>query len=162
MLSSGFASRTMKSALLPAATIPELMCAAAAESRVAATIASIGVKPIQTQFSNSNCPIQPMKNRVWPVSLPRTIFMPAARNFSALLVPISLRVLRARSTASGVIRASASPQCSWICSGEMVSRSNGSSHTSRPLAAAVTRWPSCVMFCDSMKRLTLLSSTTRT
>ena len=46
MLISGFASRTMKSALLPGATIPVLKCPAMAESRVAATIASDGVSPM--------------------------------------------------------------------------------------------------------------------
>src|SRR4029450_4265777 len=53
MFSSGLASRTMKSALLPAATIPELTRAISAESRVAATLASAGAlqtctKPFQS------------------------------------------------------------------------------------------------------------------
>ena len=77
-----------------------------------------------------------MKNRVCPVSLPLTIFMPAARSFRALLAPIVLRFWRARSTDCGVILASWSPTCAWICAGEMVSRSSGSFQSSR-LAAPV-------------------------
>src|SRR5580692_2931852 len=53
MLSRGFASRIMKSALLPGATIPELTRATSAESRVAATIASAGDMPIATRLSKS-------------------------------------------------------------------------------------------------------------
>ena len=70
MFSSGLASRTMKSALLPAATMPVLNCPTSAESRVAMTIASAGVNPIVTQFSNFNCSVPAEATAGRPVVAP--------------------------------------------------------------------------------------------
>ena len=100
----------MKSALFPAAIMPVSIPAICALSRVAITMASIGVKPIVIQFSNRSCSYQPKPRPADPLSLPYTSFMPAAISFFASS-PVSLELLRARSTASGVIFSSASPCC---------------------------------------------------
>jgi hypothetical protein len=86
---SGSASRTMKSALLPPAIMPVLNSPTAAASRVAATMASDGVMPIQTQVSSSSCERQPMKNWLCPVSVPITIFMPASLTGKNVLAAVS-------------------------------------------------------------------------
>src|SRR5439155_23835458 len=59
MSSSGFASRTMKSALLPGAIVPRRSSRRmSAAVRVAATIASAGVRPADTIWSSSMCSVQ--------------------------------------------------------------------------------------------------------
>ena len=62
MSSSGLASSTMKSALFPAATVPSLSSfGSPAELRVAAAIASAGVKPASTMLAISRW--EPKPNR---------------------------------------------------------------------------------------------------
>ena len=97
---------------LPAATIPVLIFATSAASRVAMTIASAGVKPIVTQFSNSSWSYQPKPRPAEPLSLPKTSFMPAADQRLRRVVPSPWSSWRARSTASGVMLLIASPCCS--------------------------------------------------
>ena len=70
MFRTGLASSTMKSALLPAATKPVFMPAISAASRVAITIASIGVKPMGIQLSSSIWLYQPKPRPAAPLSLP--------------------------------------------------------------------------------------------
>src|SRR6266705_4062415 len=126
MESSGLASSTMKSALLPIAMLPMRSSpSTAAELRVPARIASIGVSPpLVTRSSSSMCDPSP---KYWPpltppVSVPSTNRAPAA---------FSLRILRRlvspASRAAGLSLLVKDSPRSRISSVENVSRRIGSS-----------------------------------
>src|SRR5258708_4632094 len=125
MLSSGLASSTMKSALLPAATMPSWSRRSTfAESRVAATIISIGVNPAATMLSNSRSVCSPSQRLPSPAaSLPSTCRTPAAWSFLTLTASNT-----GRAGAPSRLRVSYIWARARISAGAMVSRTSGSSH----------------------------------
>ena len=151
-VSSGLRSRTMKSALLPAATGAETVEAkhGGRRCRVAATIACAGVRPAATMCSSSTCSVHPNSPPALapPTSVPSA--MPHAGGVELRDVPRQPGPIpRARRRAHPAFRPATKSASRATSSGDTAPiRADSSSHA-RP---ASSRWPASARTASARRR----------